>query len=373
MPGIKVNPTDFSNQNFYVGLDVHKKSWAVTVRTSGIEVEHFTQPPDAALLSRHLKSRYPGANFFSAYEAGFSGTSAHQLLCEQGIRNCIVHAADIPQTNKELTNKTDIHDSRSLARYLESDLLNSIYIMSVEQQERRALFRQRQAKVKDIRRCVCRLHAMICYFGINIPVEFADKKYISKNFISWLNQVHLLTPQGTDVFQQYVQELTYQRQQLLSISRKLRKAVLQYYSEPYGCLLSIPGIGPVTATALLTETGDLSRFDDLNEFASYLGLIPSEQSSGEKIYGKRIQSRCNKHLRPLLVEAAWIAIRKSPSLLLYYKKHAGMNSKNAIIKVAKKLALICRAVALNKTKYVEYYSNIAVNKRGKLKPLSNSE
>jgi transposase len=73
---------DFEGQTFYVGLDVHKKSWAVTVRTLGFEVSHFTQDADAGQLSRYLSNRYPGGNFVSAYEAGFCGTSVHHLLCK---------------------------------------------------------------------------------------------------------------------------------------------------------------------------------------------------------------------------------------------------------------------------------------------------
>jgi transposase len=376
MPNNKITQNDFTGQSFYVGLDVHKKSWSVTIRTSGLEIEHFTQAPDPLQLVRHLKNKFGGATFFSAYEAGFSGTSAHTALCKEGINNCVVHAGDIPLTNKQQNNKTDLHDSRAIAKYLEAHLLNSIYIMPVEQQERRALFRQRQAKVKDIRRCVNRLRGMINFFGITLPDEFIEKEYISQNFIHWLQQLNLLTRQGTDTLQQYTSEIVYQREQLLLITRKLRESIKQYYPVQYTCLLSVPGIGPVTTMGLLAETGDISRFDNPNEFASYLGLIPAEQSSGEKIYSKRIQNRCNRHLRPLLIEAAWTAIKRSPSLLGYYKKHAGRNNKKAIVKVARKLAFIAKAVALSQTKYQEDYEVRKISTRetkGEIRAIRNIE
>lgn len=356
MPINKIITTSFCDQNFYVGIDVHKKSWSISVRTSGIEVEHFTQQPDPAALCRHLKNKYKDALFYSAYEAGFSGTQAHTILCNLGIQNCIVHPGDIPQTNKQQTNKTDFHDSKAIAKYLEAQLLNSIYIMPIEQQERRALFRQREGKVKDITRCVNKLKGMLNFFGVVLPNEFADKTYISRNLIAWLQQLTLNTTAGTDTLQQYINELIYQRQQLLRINRRIKKSVSEYYDGQYKSLLSVPGIGPITAMGLLTETGDLSRFDKQpDEFASYLGLIPCERSSAEHLYSKHIQSRCNRHLRPLLIEAAWVAITKSPALLAFYKKHAGVNGKKAIIKVARKLSLIAKAVALTKTKYQEGY------------------
>lgn len=155
--------------------------------------------------------------------------------------------------------------------------------------------------------------------------------------------------------QQYLEELIYQRKQLLLITRKLRKAVIDHYQESYASLLTVPGIGSITAMALLAETGDLNRFKDPDQFTSYLGLTPGEQSSGETIYNIRIQPRCNKHLRPLLIEAAWVAIRRCPVLLAYYKKHVGRNNKRAIVKVARKLALIAKAVAVNKTTYQSGY------------------
>lgn len=84
---------------------------------------------------------------------------------------------------------------------------------------------------------------------------------------------------------------------------------------------------------------------------SYLGLIPWENSSGEHLTTKGIQPRCNKYLRPLLVETSWAAIRHAPELLAYYRKHAVKNNKHAIVKVARKVALIARAVVLKQQDY----------------------
>ena len=95
------NSIDFNGQNFFVGLDVHKKSWAVTIRSKGIQVAHFTQPPGAEALARYLKKNFPGGSYHSAYEAGFCGTGIHEQLCKLGINNILIHAADIPSTDKQ--------------------------------------------------------------------------------------------------------------------------------------------------------------------------------------------------------------------------------------------------------------------------------
>lgn len=210
--------TDFSGQAFYIGLDVHKKSWTVTIRALNLELAHFTQPPQVELLLQHLQSRYRGGRFFSAYEAGFCGTSLHHQLHAAGIENIIIHAADLPESDKEKKNKTDLHDSRAIARYLEAGVLRGIHIMPPEQQERRGLFRCREAKVRDVTRSTNRIRSFLHYRGIELPEPFRDKDYISQNFLGWLESLQLQTREGTLSLQQYVSDLRYQRSQLLELN-----------------------------------------------------------------------------------------------------------------------------------------------------------
>ena len=140
---------DFTGENFYIGLDVHKKSWSVTVRTSNLEVGHFSQAPDPKALHSYLTKKFPSGTYYSAYEAGFSGTSSHTALCKFGIQNIIVHAGDIPNTDKEKKSKTDVHDSRTIAKYLEKGLLKPIHVLTDQQQELRGYFRLRESQVRD--------------------------------------------------------------------------------------------------------------------------------------------------------------------------------------------------------------------------------
>lgn len=344
--------TDFTGQSFYIGLDVHKKSWTITVRTSGLEVAHFTQEPDVDQLHRYLNKRYPGARFYSAYEAGFCGTRIHTLLCQAGINNIIIHPADLPKTDKQQKNKTDLHDSRAAARYLEAGLLKGIHILSAEQQQRRALFRLRQTQVKDLTRATNRLRSFLHFFGIQVPTEYENKKYLSNRFLNWIRSITSLTQEGMDTLNQYIDDVEYHRKQLLEITKKVRHVIMETYGQQYRSMLSVPGYGPIITSALLAETGNLRRFDGQpDHYSSYLGLTPAEHSSGETVYSTRIQPRCNSYLRPLLIEAAWVAIRKCPVLLAYYKKHFYKNDKKAIVKVARKLALIAKAVAIKQTRY----------------------
>lgn len=349
------NSIDFKSQKFYVGLDVHKKSWAVTIRSLGIEVARFTQPPGADALLVYLEKNFPGGQYFSAYEAGFCGTGAHEQLCKSGINNIIIHAADIPTTDKQKKNKTDLHDSRSIAEHLERGGLNSIHVFTREQQELRGLFRLREAKVKDVTRANNRLKSFLMYFSIELPEDVGRKEYLSLKALKWLNNFELATTAGTITLQQYIEELKYQRKQLYQLTKQLREQIQATSPRVYECLLSVPGIGAVTAMGLIAEVADFTRFKDPDQYSSFLGLCPWEDSSGETIKTKGMQPRCNHHIRPLLIEASWTAIKRSPALFAYYSKHAVRNSKKAIVKVARKLAMIAKGVATTQQPYQADY------------------
>src|SRR5664279_4823390 len=343
--------TDFTNQNFYIGIDVHKKQWTSTLRLDGTYIKTYTIEPSAQALARQLKANYPNGNYFSVYEAGFCGTSYHEELCALGISNIIINPADLPITNKLKTNQTDYHDSRALAEYLEAGKLKAIHVFTVDHQELRSLCRLRSSKRIDTSRCKNRIKGMLMYYGITIPQQYQGKKCWSKIFINWLKEQKLASCAGTKCLQFLIADLEYNRRQLLMVLKSIRKMMTQRFSKLWNLLLSIPGIGPVNVITLISEIGDIKRFPSEPHLASFFGLLPSEASSDQKVIVKGINPRCNQYLRTMLVEAAWVAIRYSPSLLAYYKKHSYIDSNKAIIKVARKLAMIIRAVWLNQKDY----------------------
>jgi transposase len=346
---------DFTGQDFFIGLDVHKHSWYVTIRSLKIEVGHFTQVPDAAALHQYLQRNFPGGRYHSAYEAGFCGTGAHEQLCKAGIDNIIVHAADVPTTDKQKKSKTDLRDSRAIADHLERGNLHGIYVLSQEQQELRSLFRLRECRAKDTTRANNRLKSFLMYYGIMIPESVSKRGDLTGRALAWLD-MEMRSMAGTIALGQYVSELKYQRKQLFELTKTLRQQVMAYDGQTYINIITIPGVGSITAMAFVAEIGDFGRFGDPDQYASLLGLCPWEDASGDCIVTKGIQPRCNSHLRPLIIEASWHSIRKSRNLFAYYSKHAvGKNGKKAIVKVARKLAMIIRGVARSGQPYQEDY------------------
>jgi transposase len=355
MPTKFTKKIDFSGQDFYIGLDVHKKSWVVTVLTEGLALKTFSQPPSASTLAEYMNHNYPNGNYFSAYEAGFCGYNPHRQLINLGIQNIVVNPADIPRMNKELVYQTDKSDSRSIARGLRDKQLNGIYIFNPSEEEFRSLFRHRLTIAKDIRKACNRIKGFLFYRSVTIPPQFDNSNW-SNAFLSWLDQLPLGHLHARNILDRLVANYKYCHKEKLAIEAELRTIAKAKDEGLYKLLTSVPGIGPITAIGIMAEIGDINRFKHIKQLASYVGLIPRISQSGDKETTGSITYRHNGYLRPLLVESAWQAVRSDPVMLEYYKKACSRgNSKKAIIKVARKM--------LSRTMYVmknrkEYQNNV---------------
>jgi transposase len=343
---------DFSGKELFIGLDVHKKSWSVTIIIDGIEHRTFTQPPDPVSLSNYIQRMFPGASCYSAYEAGFCGYGIHRELNSLGIKNIVINAADIPTSQKDKLQKRDPIDSRKIARGLEQGSVHGIYVFDPDLEELRSLNRTRFYLMRDLRRSKNRIKSFLQYYGKSIPLEFDNNQWTLK-FLSWLKQVKMHTPCGQDAFSGLIRSYEHHREQLLILSRQVRQHIRKYDNELYTLLRSVSGIGPLTSSALITELGDIRRFSHIDSLGSYVGLVPRIRESGETTYTGGITFRCNSFLRTLLIESAWQAIRMDPALMQYYRSHI-VNSKGhkVIIKVARKLLNRIRYVMKNRQPYI---------------------
>lgn len=163
------NELNFEGQNIYVGIDVHLKSWTVTIMTERLHHKTFTQPAKAETLLEYLHRHFPNGSYLSAYEAGFSGFWLHYKLTSMGINNIIVNPADVPTGQKENVQKTDAVDSRKIARSLRGNELTGIHVPGEYTLEARTLVRARDAIVKDMTRMKQRLKSLLYFYGIPYP------------------------------------------------------------------------------------------------------------------------------------------------------------------------------------------------------------
>lgn len=348
-----VNKLDFTGQQIYVGMDVHKKSWSISIYTDQFEHKTFSQPPEVGVLVNYLKRNFPGAAYRSVYEAGFSGFWIHDQLQEQGVQCLVVNPADVPTKDKERAGKTDRVDCRKLARSLRSGDIEGIYVPSRPKAEDRSLLRTRHSMVRKQTRCKNQIKSILCFYGIHIPDEVASSHW-SKRFIAWIESIRMERASGNMALKVHLAELTQIRQIIAELNRAIRAlATTDGYRSNVLILKTVPGISILTAMTLLTELYDINRFKTLDKLCGYVGLIPNTNSSGETDRKTGITDRRNAHLRRIVIESAWTAVRKDPALMMAFNelcKH--MTKTKAIVRIARKLLNRIRYVLKNQREYV---------------------
>ena len=338
---LQSNKKDFTGQKIAIGIDVHLRTWSVTVLTASGLIRTHSQKASAKELFEHLKKHYPNGSYHAAYETGFSGFSTYYALTELGIHCTVVHAADVPTTQKEQVSKSDPIDSKKLAKALMRDELECVYIHTKNNLDDRSLVRYRDSIVKQIGRTKSRIKHLLYNNGVEYPDEyFNGSHHWTRKFISWLQDDVRLLSETRMSLDMLIEDILHYRHRLLTVNRKLRTLALSdKYANKYELLMSIPGIGTTIAMSLLTEIDDIDRFSNQRQFASFLGLIPMISSSGNKEYVGEKTFRGNKQLGPRIVEASWISIRHDTELSAKYGSLCarGMKPQEAIIRIARKL------------------------------------
>ncbi len=351
----EITKDSFNGQSFYIGIDCHKKSWKVTILGEQYEHKTMSQNPDPDLLAAYLKRNFPGATYNAVYEAGFSGFGACRKLNQLGINCMVVHAADVPTSQKEKLQKTDKADSRKLARSLRSCEFKAIHVPNPELEVDRALVRQRFRLVKDVGRIKNRIKSLFFQFEIIIPAHFtqAQTRHWSKAYLNWLKDLELGNNRLRQVIDNYIKIGESLRAELLVLNRQVRVlSQSEGYINNCKLLLTIPGVGLMTAMTILTQLGDIGRFERFDDLCNYIGLVPGMHGSGDKIRVGEMIHRGRKELKIMLIEASWEAIRKDPALMLKFDELSKrMNKNKAIVRIARKMLSRIRFVLMKQQSY----------------------
>jgi transposase len=318
MKTLQVNEElSFKGESIYLGLDVHKKQWTVSIMTAYKEHRTFVQPPEPATLARYLRENFPEGSYYSVYEAGFSGFWIHEALKREGIENIVVNPADVPTSDKDKRQKNDHQDSRKLCKELRDGDLKGIYVPEVSLLQDRDMVRLRKKLVKDITRCKNRIKGLLNYYGISIPESYSPS-YWSKAFISWLSQLELTCATGTSTLRIILQELDSISQLNQKLSRQLLiLAAEEKYRRFVKLLRTIPGVGLIGAPTILTEIGDMRRFRSMDHLCSYVGLVPNVYSSGDTTHIGNLTARRNTYLQPILIQCCWKAVSTFKTLRFF--------------------------------------------------------
>lgn len=344
---------NYTGLKIYVGLDVHLKSYSVTIVIDGMVEKKWTMPSDGQKLIEILLKNYKGGVIKSVYEAGFSGFGLHRALVENGIENIVINPASMAISSGDRV-KTDKKDSEKLARQLSAGLLKGIRVPSIEEELKRQLPRTRQQLIKERTRVMVQIRRRLCHFGYNeTSPGVLNRKWVMEQIYSMDQnsplrcsiQAHL------NLWQCLAIEIRTVEKQLISQAGECPLEVTYR---------SVPGIGRVSSRILACELGDMKHFNNEKALFCYIGLTPTECSSGEKVRRGHISRQGKPIIRKVLVEAAWSAIRRNPEISASYKKLAvRVGGKRAVVAVARKLIGRARALFRKGEQYRQISSSVA--------------
>jgi len=288
----------------FVGMDVHKETIAVTVAEAfGGEVRYLGEirntPEAVGKLIRQL--RKGDVKILCCYEAGPCGYVLHRQLLGLGIVNLVVAPSLIPKKAGDRI-KTDRRDSQTLARLLRAGELTAVWVPEEAQEALRDLTRGREDLKHLERQAKQRLQAFLLRHG---RVYGREKKWCRMHF-HWLENVKFDQPVQQIVFQDYLDTLQMLTRRVEALEKQLEAAgTASGFGPVIEGLMALRGISRIAATTTLAEIGDLHRFPTAPQLMAYLGLVPSEHSSGPTRSRGSITKTGNGHVRRVLVEAAW--------------------------------------------------------------------
>jgi transposase len=287
----------------YVGLDVHKASISVAVAGAyGEPEDHGAIPNDPDSVRRLLRRLGDGGHRLSvAYEAGPTGYALHRQVHAMGI-DCLVVAPSLIPVRPGERVKTDRRDAAKLARLLRSGDLVAVWVPDEAGEALRDLVRARDDAKVDQLRARHRLSKFLLRRGIQPP---AGVRPWSRAHETWLGGLRFERVADAIVFEDYRATVVAAADRL----KRLEAALLRVagegpQSELIAALQAIRGIGFLSAVTIAAEAGDLRRFATARQFMAYVGLVPSEWSSGPSRHRGRITKTGNRLIRHVLGQAA---------------------------------------------------------------------
>ena len=289
----------------FIGLDVHKDSIAVATCGPARSDEPIfigpigTRACDVDALVRRLQSK--AARLVFAYEAGPCGYVLHRHLAGRGLACLVVAPSLIPRKAGDRV-KTDRRDAVQLARLLRSGDLTPVYVPTVEDEAIRDLSRAREDAVRDRKAARQRLKSFLLRLGLH----YVGRASWNEAHRRYLARVVCPTPAQQIVFQEYLRAVDEHAERLRRIEDHLAEFLPAWRLHPVvAALQALRGVQPITAITTVAELGDLTRFDSPRQLAAFLGLTPSEYSSGGSRRQGGITKSGNTHARRVLVEGAW--------------------------------------------------------------------
>jgi len=288
----------------YVAMDTHKKEHKVALHYPGQqEITNLifrNSSHEISKMVRKILKKAPGEVQF-CYEAGVCGFDLKRKIESSGCRCSVIAPSLIPVKPGERI-KTDRRDAVKLLAMFKAGLLTEVHAPDPQQEAARELTRLHQT----VRENLMRIHHQLLKFLTRHGYIYTEGDNWTLKHLRWLRSLEFAEPLLQEVFDSYFTEMQHCMQRLDSLAKQIEQlAESEPYKEIVGFLRCFHGIDTLTAISIITEIFDFGRFSSPRALMSYLGLTPSESSSGDKQKKGPITKSGNKRVRRLLVEVAW--------------------------------------------------------------------
>ena len=333
---LSIVPRDYE---VFGGLDVDKKSIAVTFTDHGTMRKSLKLPYSASQLLNYTRKHFPGQRVAFVYEAGPTGFGLHDELTAANHACMVVSPSMVPTApgNRVKTNRLD---SKKLSEGLRGGQLRGIHVPSESYRQLRHLVQLRDTEVAQLTATKCRIKSLLLYEGI--PFPGANGKWSAQA----LRELEALpcNPAVRFKLDRLIDALQFHFQGAAVVQKEIRR-FCQSDPELKQCLsflTSLPGVGSITATHALARLGDWRQIKNVRSIAGFLGLVSSEHSTGDDQNRGPITRQGDSRLRNKLIQCAWVAIKKDPELRAFYhsvyeRQPRKVAARKAIVAVARKL------------------------------------
>lgn len=345
------------NYGIFCGMDVDKQSISATFLDHDGELTSIKVSYKASNVMNYARNHYPGQKVLYAYEAGPTGYGLYDELTRAGNDCLVVSASSIPAARNERV-KTNRLDSKKIAENLRGGQLKSNHVPSEPYRALRHVTQFRDTFVKQEVATKLRIKSLLLFEGIAYPRASQSGQDWTKEV---KDQLRTLPCSMTVRFKldRLLSNLEYYHYNILETSRYTRRFCRdnEELNRNMGYLRSIPGIGNTTASQLLARIGDWRQLTHVTQIGGFLGLVPSEDSTGDEINRGSITRLGARRLRNKLIQCAWICIRKDKELNEFYQRvygrhHKKIAAKIAIVAVARKLTTRIFSVMKEQRSYI---------------------
>lgn len=345
-----------NNYEIFIGIDVDKKSFAMTIKDRLQFHKRLTMPSNPAALRQYIKKHFANKRVLCGYEAGPTGYSLYHDLTKHRYPCRVIAPSSIPKASSERVKNNRI-DSEKLATHLRSGELKFVRVPSAPYQELRHLTEMYECYAQARQKSKQRIKSLLLFVNLHQSIREETHAW-SKSYIQELETLECSKAVRARL-NMLLNDLDYALKQIRSALKQIRLFVKEQEDirEYIGYLRSIPGIGPITSALLLGRLGDPQHLRDVREIAAFLGIVPTERSTGSRVHRGRITKLGDHFVRSRLIQCAWVTIRRDKELEQFYHRikarhHPTIGSSKAIVAVARKLTQRIYKVLKERRNYV---------------------